>query len=418
MLYPGSKGWIKKYFSMLTDGEINIVRKSNLEIDHKKQLHLLSGKSGLVFAYPSNFLFVKPKQAHKWTNDEKLKIILFETLLLIFIQKNGISEKLETNFIDTLYQFYNDEISENDKNNLIFWTKENKIESIENVLRKKIEPSKKFIDNLKILETNKNTFVFLEVILFNRFINNEAPEIKENYTYYAYNSLIAILLAAISDKVIDNKERKLFEAFYNASNLGGLFKSQILDFLKNEERLSFDSFLKIHAQDKLFCRFLLDLSLLTIYINQDVDVIEHAYIRDLCVFLNLDHADLDESVMLIENFLLNNNINDGFLSSRKSYEKAYSRFVNRWTKVVLRNKDKLANELSESKELVALIKKSTVQDLSNKEKERMKNQFKDLVKSVPALAIFMLPGGAILLPIVLKILPDLIPSAFQDNKVD
>jgi hypothetical protein len=30
----------------------------------------------------------------------------------------------------------------------------------------------------------------------------------------------------------------------------------------------------------------------------------------------------------------------------------------------------------------------------------------------------MLPGGAVLLPIVLKVIPDLIPSAFRDNEVE
>jgi len=42
----------------------------------------------------------------------------------------------------------------------------------------------------------------------------------------------------------------------------------------------------------------------------------------------------------------------------------------------------------------------------------------DLVKSMPALAIFLLPGGALLLPLVLKIIPDLIPSAFRDNEIE
>ena len=37
---------------------------------------------------------------------------------------------------------------------------------------------------------------------------------------------------------------------------------------------------------------------------------------------------------------------------------------------------------------------------------------------MPALAIFMLPGGALLLPLVLKIIPDLVPSAFKDNALD
>jgi hypothetical protein len=37
---------------------------------------------------------------------------------------------------------------------------------------------------------------------------------------------------------------------------------------------------------------------------------------------------------------------------------------------------------------------------------------------MPSLAIFMLPGGAVLLPLVLKIIPDLVPSAFRDNAIE
>jgi hypothetical protein len=83
-----------------------------------------------------------------------------------------------------------------------------------------------------------------------------------------------------------------------------------------------------------------------------------------------------------------------------------------------RNKDKLATELKQSKELVALIRKSTSEELSKEEKEKVKTQFMDIVKSMPSLAIFLLPGGALLLPIVLKIIPDLVPSAFRDNEIE
>ena len=82
-----------------------------------------------------------------------------------------------------------------------------------------------------------------------------------------------------------------------------------------------------------------------------------------------------------------------------------------------RNKDKFVNELKESKELIALIKKSTQQDLSKEEKEKVKTQFMDVLKSVPSVGIFLLPGGAILLPLILKIVPDLMPSAFKENEI-
>jgi hypothetical protein len=96
----------------------------------------------------------------------------------------------------------------------------------------------------------------------------------------------------------------------------------------------------------------------------------------------------------------------------------YDNISKRWIKILGRNKDKLINEIQQSKDLVKLIKKSTTEELSKEEKERVKTQFLDIVKTMPALAIFMLPGGAILLPIVLKIIPNLIPSAFRDNEID
>ena len=71
-----------------------------------------------------------------------------------------------------------------------------------------------------------------------------------------------------------------------------------------------------------------------------------------------------------------------------------------------RNKEKLLTELKESKEFMDLVSKSAVRDLSSEEKRIMKKQFYDILKSMPSLAIFMLPGGALLLPVVSKLFPN------------
>jgi hypothetical protein len=42
----------------------------------------------------------------------------------------------------------------------------------------------------------------------------------------------------------------------------------------------------------------------------------------------------------------------------------------------------------------------------------------DIIKSIPSLDIFMLPGGAILLPIFIKFIPKLLPSAFDENRIE
>ncbi|CAI8162091.1 MAG: Uncharacterised protein [Polaribacter sp. SA4-10] len=83
--------------------------------------------------------------------------------------------------------------------------------------------------------------------------------------------------------------------------------------------------------------------------------------------------------------------------------------------LVNKNKASLLKEISESKEIVFLIKKSINTDLSEEEKLKVKEQLLDICKAIPAFTIFMLPGGALLLPILIKLIPDILPSAFRDN---
>ncbi|CAI8426165.1 MAG: Uncharacterised protein [Flavobacterium sp. SCGC AAA160-P02] len=80
-----------------------------------------------------------------------------------------------------------------------------------------------------------------------------------------------------------------------------------------------------------------------------------------------------------------------------------------------KNKKRLNIELQQSKEAVRLIKKSTHTTLSEEEKEKVKSQLLDICKAIPAFTVFMLPGGALFLPLLIKLIPDILPSAFRDD---
>lgn len=85
---------------------------------------------------------------------------------------------------------------------------------------------------------------------------------------------------------------------------------------------------------------------------------------------------------------------------------------------IYKNKKRLAKEIRESKELFSLLTKSTHKKLTSEEKKKVKEQLLDICKSVPALAVFLLPGGAILLPLLIKLIPDILPSAFREDSID
>ena len=86
--------------------------------------------------------------------------------------------------------------------------------------------------------------------------------------------------------------------------------------------------------------------------------------------------------------------------------------------LILINKKLIQIELQESKELVKLIRISTTRSLTEEEQAKVKQQLLDVFKAIPSLAIFLLPGGAILLPIVLKFIPKLLPSAFDEDRIE
>jgi hypothetical protein len=83
--------------------------------------------------------------------------------------------------------------------------------------------------------------------------------------------------------------------------------------------------------------------------------------------------------------------------------------------LLIKNRKRLYKELSQSKELMQLLTKSTYQKLTDEEKEKVKAQLLDILKSMPAFAVFMLPGGALLLPLLIKLIPDILPSSFRED---
>ena len=83
---------------------------------------------------------------------------------------------------------------------------------------------------------------------------------------------------------------------------------------------------------------------------------------------------------------------------------------------VKKNLNKIMNEIMETKELSELLIKSTSNKLTIKEKQKVKEQLLDIAKSIPALAIFALPGGGLIFPVIIKVLPfNILPSSFQDD---
>ena len=412
---PGSKGWINKYFQLQRKGDIDIEIKIPNGLNNKEYLHFVFLRSGIVFGYPSRLVFAKNIDESKWTQNEKLKLLLFESLLLIYQMESKAEEFDSLEFKASLLAFYSKHNAKGLSNLFGLLLSASPDEKLENILTQRLSVKSKVTEGQYWVKYLSNTFVYLDIILYRNFLKNR-KETFSKYSELADNALVAITMAAFSDNVVTEQEKAMFKVFLSSANLSDERKKIAKERFKTGATL--EDFTPIARTNVLFRRFLTDITALTIFANEDKLPEELDFFLELCAFLKVPKLEVHNAMTMIENFVLQNSDKMELLSSNSSYEKLYSNVSKRWIKVLGRNSDKLAKELKDSKELVFLITKSAKEELTKEEKELVKTQFKDIIKSMPALAIFLLPGGALLLPLILKIIPDLVPSAFRDNELD
>lgn len=416
MLAPGSKGWIKKYFDLIDKGEIVLRSDLPVKIEKDEFIHAALGRTGIQFGFPTRLIFGKNLDDSKWTTEEKLKVLLFEAHL--FIYKLSLEERafVKEDFIRSLVEFYGQYNSNTITRLFSLFIKETQEEKIEYILTKRVDIKVNYLENTFWVNYLNNVFIYLDVLLYNDFLQNQKKSTFFNYDELAMNALTAITLATYSDGQIEKREKAMFAVFLASANLSDLQREIAEErFEKGADFSDFTDRVKINW---LFRRFLLDLSSFVIFSNHEAVPEERAYLEKLTTHLGFTDLELNEALALTEQFIINNQETVPFLKSSSSIEKVYGSLSKRWIKILGRNKDKLVTEIQQSRELVALIRKSTTTELTKEEKEAVKTQFLDIVKSMPSLAIFMLPGGTVLLPVILKIIPDLMPSAFRDNEIE
>lgn len=413
MLQPGAKNWIFKYFSLIESGEVDLLPwAESTDLSKAEFLHSVFFDTGIIFGYPIDFLFCKNEISESWTNDEKLSLLLLESLILVYISERETLSKEE--FTDALLVFYQQFKPKHSLNILKFFFKDSESIKLERIIKSRIHVKRSMTNQLWVSYFS-NSLVYLDIMAFRLFLLNE-KQLEESEGAFINGALQVVATMAVADEVLTPLEQQIIATYIEASSLTDVEIAEFYQKLKNREFVLADITIPKEAAD-LYKLYLLDIAVMAVHSDLSVVNEEMVELRALCNYLKLPEEKLEHSIMIINRFIMNNNDKIVFLQDKSSYEQLYSNFSKRWIKILGRNKDKLIDELKESKELISLVNKSFTEELTAEEKEKVKTQFKDIIKSVPALAIFMLPGGMILLPIILKIIPDLIPSAFKKNEI-
>ena len=272
------------------------------------------------------------------------------------------------------------------------------------------------------LGNRQNNFAFSKLYFFLLWTRAEAkndksePEAFLEMDKELREEMILTFAALIwANDYVDSTEQQVIEKYIEQTKLTeakqNKLNQRILEPVKIED---------IHCSITsviISSYFVEQLILLSLIDNQEAWQ-ERELIEKISLKLELTSEKLEQLYFTVAEFFSVHNERLEFLKINAAARQFQDYMNDKVVKLVKKNVDKIMNEIEETKELSELLLKATTKPLTAEEKQKVQDQLIDVAKSIPALAIFALPGGGILLPILIKVLPfNILPSSFQDEPV-
>ena len=408
----GSKNWIRFFFHLHEKGVLTIGFKFKSD-SFREMIHYIFNKTGILYGSALSNLYTSHKFVSHLTKEEKLKLLLFENLFFVY-QCNNTKEQIDYNdFLNLLERFYS-----KFQKKISLWDFDSDKEislKIEKILSERVKIKSNITKGNYWLNQSTNGLVFVDVLLFSAFLKDGEIDLVKRYDTFVFNLLYFLTKAAYSDGKIEEKEKRLLGYLLSSSHLKEDLKQKLANWISAPNQLEQ---LNLFKGSNLDYKLIFELCVFVACGTHTVHPNEERNLKKIGKALNLTNLEIEEAFLVGRTFVFKNKGALAILNEDKSSGVLLKAIQKKWLLILGRNKEKLFSEIKESKELMDLIGKSTIRELSTEEKDQFKTQFYDILKSMPSLAIFLLPGGAILLPIVIKLFPDLLPSAFKENIID
>jgi hypothetical protein len=395
MINPSATGWIDKFF-------LDQKSLTNSVIENPDFFYSKVRDTGFIYGYIISFqtpIFVDNKG---WTEDEITKIALLNTLFGVY--KITTLETNPEKYISKVLAFYNEmhpqgfnlfkKILPSNSNSL----------NLEKIIDTRIQTNIDII-NKQFSHVLTNALLFVDVLAFQHYLTHDS--IPEKYLKKIEETIISLVSLALKTK--SNKTKyddlliKLFEASVRYSKFSNVS-------IQNLEELKLDYF-----TSDLEKYYLIDLAGMALWSDGIVEKNEAYFLHKLAEFMTISDDFVIESIEKTNGFILKHKKKIPYFNYSNPVKHFFDHTTQTVIKLVIRNKNRLLKEIIQSKELMLLLAYSTRRDLTEKEKKKVKKQLLDICKTVPSLAIFLLPGGSLLLPIFIKFIPTLLPSTFNEN---
>lgn len=395
MINPSTTGWIDKFFLEQKPSLLPVVAYPDLFYKKVRD-------TGFIYGHIVSFDTLVPIDTKGWLQNEISKVALLNTLYDIY----GLttSESNPKNFVAKALNFYNEMNPEGFNLFKKVFLNSSASLNLEKIIDTRVQTNDDiFSKNFSHIVTN--ALLFVDVLAFQHYlIHGEIPEKYLKKIEETITSIVSLALKTKSNKSkYDDLLIKLFEASVRYSKFSKVN-------IQNLEDLKLDYF-----TNELEKQYLIDLAGMALWSDGIIEKNEAYFLHKLAETMAVSEEFVVESIEKTNEFITRYKSEIPYFNYSNPVKHFYDQTTQSVVTLVNRNKNRLIKEVVQSKELMLLLAYSTRRDLDEKEKKKVKKQLLDICKTIPSLTIFLIPGGSLLLPILIKFIPTLLPSAFNEN---
>jgi len=395
MINPSAIGWIDKFFAEQKPLQLPV-------LVYPEEFYTKIRETGFTYGHIVSFDTIKPISLKGWTSEEISKVALLNTLYNVF----GLitHESNPEIFIAKAVTFYK-QMNPEGFSLLKKVLPDNSITvDLEKIIDERVQTNENIISkNFSHILTN--ALLFEDVLAFRQYLIN--GEIPNNYLKKLEETIVSIVSLALNTKSkksnYDDLLIKLFEASVRFTKFSKVN-------VQNLEVLELDYF-----NSDLEKYYLIDMAGLALWNDGIIEKKEASFLYQLGELMQIPANFVDNSITATDDFIRKYKKEIPYFNYSNPVKHFYDQATQTVVVLISRNKNRLIKELSNNAELMLLLTHSTHRHLEDKEKKKVKKQLLEICKTVPSLTIFLLPGGSLLLPILIKFIPKMLPSAFNEN---
>jgi hypothetical protein len=395
MINPSASGWIDKFFIKQKLSERTV---SETEESFYQNLRDTGFIYGHIISFDTSFSI----ESKGWFKEEISKIALLNALYSIFCLT--YKENDSAKFIEQANLFYNQMHPQGFSLLKKILPKNTAALTLEKIIDERVQTNESIINkNFSHLVTN--ALLFIDVLAFRQYLIHGA--IPEKYLKKIEETIVNIVTLAL--KIKTNKTQyddlliKLFEASIRYSK-----------FYKNTD-LTIEALQLEYFTNELEKKYLVDIAGMALWSDGVIENNEAYFLYTLARTFSISDEFVEQSIISTDGFIAKHKKEIPYFNYSNPVKHFYDQTTQSVITLISRNKTRLIKEIVQSKELMLLLAYSTRRDLDEKEKKKVKKQLLDICKTIPSLTIFLFPGGSLLLPILIKFIPTLLPSAFNEN---